>query len=80
MAAMRREARDARGLVMLAITVESGAGGKEIAEGWGRLRPWVIRPEVVCGGGRIGTGLIAFLWVAWRMSGSAGRALIRGWL
>ena len=34
MAAMRREARGARGLVMLAITVESGAGGKEIAEAW----------------------------------------------
>ena len=63
---------------MLAITVESGAGGKEIAEGWGRPRSWVIRPEVVCGGGQIGTGLVAFRWVAWRISGSAGRALIRG--
>ena len=47
MAVMRREALGARGSAMLATTVESDAGGTEVAKGWGRPRPWVIRPEVV---------------------------------
>ena len=47
MVAMRREARGARGFVMLAITVESGAGGKEIAEGWGRPRHRHIVPGLL---------------------------------
>ena len=33
MAAMRRDALGARGLAMLATTVESHAGGAEVAEG-----------------------------------------------
>ena len=78
MAAMRREALGASGLAMLVTIVESDGGCAEVAEACGRPRPWKIRPKVICGEGRIGKGLVAFRWVAFRMSGSAGRDLIWG--